>query len=75
MNAQPDVSGGGYRFSDLVERRIVSSRGDLSYKQRHHQFPRPVKLGTGPRSGALFLRSEVDAWLAGRVKLRDQAAA
>ena len=71
----PDVSGGGYRFADLRQMRIVSTRSDLHHKQRHLGFPKPVKLGLGARGGALFLKSEVDAWLAERARLRDQSAA
>jgi predicted DNA-binding transcriptional regulator AlpA len=65
---------GGYRYADLKERRIVSSRSDLHDKQRKLAFPKPVKLGDGPRAGALFLKSEVEHWLAGRAALRDNSA-
>ena len=73
MNA-PDVSRGGYRFADLRQMRIVSTRSDLHHKQRHLGFPKPVKLGPGARGGALFLKSEVDQWLVERARLRESAA-
>ena len=40
-----DFSGGGYRFKDLLAAGIVSSRGDLNYKQTRLGFPRPIKIG------------------------------
>jgi hypothetical protein len=61
----------GYRFKDLKEARIVSSRGDLSRKQRLHGFPRPVK--TGDRS-AWWGSDVIDAWLLTRSALRDKLA-
>ena len=61
----------GYRFKDLKEARIVSSRGDLSRKQRLHGFPLPVK--TGDRS-AWWGSDVIDAWLQTRAALRTAAA-
>jgi predicted DNA-binding transcriptional regulator AlpA len=58
----------GYRFADLLERRIVSSRSDLHRKQRVLGFPLPVK--TGERA-AWFAASEVHEWLRSRAALRD----
>jgi predicted DNA-binding transcriptional regulator AlpA len=66
-----DFSEGGFRYSDLKERRIISSRSDLHDKQRKHGFPKPVKLGHGPRAAAYFPRFEVEQWLAGRAALRN----
>ena len=66
----PDFAAGGYRFKDLVEQRIVSSRGDLHYKQKHLDFPRPVKIGP---AAAWFAKSEVHAWLAQRAALRGRS--
>jgi len=68
-----DFCEGGYRFDDLRRARIVSSRSDLHDKQRKHGFPKPVKLGDGIRSGALFLKPEVHRWLKQRAALRDTA--
>ena len=65
-----DFAAGGYRFEDLKEARIVSSRSDLHYKQRDHGFPMPIK--TGDRS-AWFPKSEVHAWLKQRAARRDTA--
>jgi predicted DNA-binding transcriptional regulator AlpA len=57
----------GYRFSDLVERRIVSSRSDLHRKQRVHGFPLPIKISD---RAAWWPASEVHAWLRSRAALR-----
>jgi predicted DNA-binding transcriptional regulator AlpA len=61
---------GGYRFSDLLERRIVSSRSDLHRKQTAHGFPLPIKIGD---RAAWFPAAEVNAWLSKRTALRDKA--
>jgi predicted DNA-binding transcriptional regulator AlpA len=58
----------GLRFSDLVNKRIISSRSDLNRKQRELGFPLPVK--TGART-AWWFESEVLAWLRWRASLRD----
>src|SRR3954464_2905526 len=67
-----DFAGGGYRYKDLLEDRIVSSRGDLHDKQKNLGFPLPVK--TGPRQ-AWFPKVEVHRWLAERAKFRKPKAA
>ena len=64
-----DVTDGFYRFDDLVDRRIVSSRSDLSDKQRKLGFPLPVK--PGPKQ-ALFLKTEVHRWAQRLVEKRDE---
>src|SRR5262249_8049782 len=61
----------GLRYSDLVNKRIVSSRSDLNRKQRELGFPKPVK--TGPRS-AWWFESEIRAWLLWRASLRHKQA-
>ena len=71
MTAVPDFSLGGYRFKDLLREGIVSSRGDLNYKQTRLGFPRPIKIGL---SAAWYPKSEVHAWLADRAALRDRPA-
>ena len=67
--AVTDVEGGFYRYGDLFDRRIVSSRSDLSDKQRKLGFPLPVK--PGPKQ-ALFLKTEVHSWAQRLVEKRDQ---
>jgi hypothetical protein len=67
--AAPDFNAGGYRFKDLLREGIVSSRGDLNYKQTRLGFPRPIKIGL---SAAWYPKSEVHAWLAQRAALRDR---
>ena len=59
----------GYRFKDLLESRIVSSRSDLHRKQRALGFPLPIK--TGERS-AWWPASEVHAWIKFRAALREK---
>ena len=59
---------GGLRFEDLVELKICTNRTDLQRKQAEHGFPLPIKTGT---SQAMFLKSEVFAWLRERAALRD----
>ena len=69
MTAIPDFNAGGYRFKDLLHEGIVSSRGDLNFKQTRLGFPRPIKIGL---RAAWFPKSEVHAWLAQRAALRDR---
>jgi len=69
MTTLPDFNAGGYRFKDLLREGIVSSRGDLNYKQTRLNFPRPIKTG---KFAAWFPKSEVFAWLAQRAALRDR---
>jgi hypothetical protein len=69
MTAVPDFNAGGYRFKDLLREGIVSSRGDLNYKQTRLGFPRPIKTGF---KTAWFPKSEVFTWLAQRAALRDR---
>lgn len=71
VTTSPDFSGGGYRFKDLLAAGIVSSRGDLNYKQTRLGFPRPIKIGL---SAAWYPKSEVHQWLAQRAALRDRPA-
>jgi predicted DNA-binding transcriptional regulator AlpA len=61
---------GGLRFADLKALRIITSRSDLHDKQRKLGFPRPVKLGIGPKAAAYFPKFEIEQWLAGRAALR-----
>jgi hypothetical protein len=58
----------GYRFKDLKDRRIISSRSDLHRKQRQHGFPQPVKLSS---RSAWWPAPEVHEWLKSRAALRD----
>jgi predicted DNA-binding transcriptional regulator AlpA len=59
----------GYRFADLKNARIVSSRSDLDRKQREHGFPKPIKLSA---RAAWWPACEVNAWLRKRIALRDK---
>jgi predicted DNA-binding transcriptional regulator AlpA len=60
----------GYRFDDLREARIVSSRSDLHDKQKNHGFPKPIKLSV---HSAWWPSEEINAWLQARAALRDAA--
>jgi predicted DNA-binding transcriptional regulator AlpA len=51
-----------WRFDDLLERRIISSRADLANKQKAG-FPRPIKLAKGRGGAAIFNRAAVKAWI------------
>lgn len=61
----------GYSFAELRRLGYVRSRPDLMRKQRELDFPKPVKISARQ---ALFLKSEVDEWMRGRIALRDAAA-
>ena len=71
-----DLPARGYRFRDLIDLRIVSSRSDLHRKQREHDFPLPAKYGNRQ---AVFSAAEVHRWvderLAARVTPNPPAAA
>lgn len=66
-----------WRFTDLVERRIVTNRQDLSVKQKLHGFPKPVRLAAPGRHGvALFPAAEVKRWVDARLgRQADEPAA
>jgi predicted DNA-binding transcriptional regulator AlpA len=70
LTAADDFSEGGYTYKDLVSAGLIRSRMDLSLKQRHHGFPRPIKLSTRT---AWFPKSEVHRWLRQRAALRDNS--
>ena len=61
-----------YRFTDLVDRRIVNNRQTLSNWIKRLGFPKPVKLG--PNTAA-WLVEEIEAWLRQRAAERDEADA
>ncbi|MBA3068130.1 MAG: AlpA family phage regulatory protein [Hyphomonas sp.] len=51
-----------------VTRVVGLSRQELWRRRQRGQFPHPVKLGVR-RIG--YLKSEIEAWIAGRVSERD----
>jgi hypothetical protein len=53
-----------WRYADLIDRRIVSSRADLHRKQRLHGFPRSIKFSRAQGAAALFRASDVRKWVA-----------
>ena len=69
MLSNEQLEMGGFRFEDLQQRRIVENRTDLLRKQTDLGFPLPIKTGA---SQAMFLKSEVYAWLRQRATLRDE---
>jgi predicted DNA-binding transcriptional regulator AlpA len=70
MLTDEELELGGFRFEELKEKGYVKSRTDLARKQETLGFPRPIKSG---EAQALFLKSEVFAWLRKRAALRDAA--
>jgi hypothetical protein len=68
MLTDEELELGGLRFEDLQEKRIVENRTDLLRKQTDLGFPKPIKTGA---SQAMFLKSEVYAWLRKRAALRE----
>ena len=63
LHPNPDDFCRFWNFEDLVERRIVSTRTDLSNKQKHLGFPRPIKLtGAGQGNAASFSVALVKLW-------------
>ncbi len=63
----PDL--GVIRWPEL-RRELRADRSTVWRWQRSQGFPKPVRIG--PNSVG-WLRSEVNAWLAARVAIRDQA--
>jgi hypothetical protein len=68
MLTDEELELGGLRFEDLHKKRIVENRTDLLRKQTDLGFPKPIKTGA---SQAMFLKSEVYAWLRKRAALRE----
>ena len=68
MLTDEELELGGLRFEDLQVKRIVENRTDLLRKQTDLGFPKPIKTGA---SQAMFLKSEVYAWLRKRAALRE----
>lgn len=40
---------------------------------RHGEFPKPVRVGSGPNSAVRFVEEELDAWLQDRLAQREAA--
>lgn len=53
-----------WRYADLIDRRIISSRADLHRKQTMHGFPRSIKFSRAQGATALFRASDVCKWVA-----------
>jgi len=58
-------------YSDLREKGIKFSKQWIRKLIEAEQFPKIVKLGSGPTATAAFLESEIDDWIANKVKERD----
>lgn len=52
-----------WRYKDLLERGIVSSRPDLFEKQKKYGFPRPIHFAEGRMPAAHYKVSAVKSWL------------
>ena len=57
----------GYRYRDLLDLRIVSSRSDLHRKQKELGFPRLAKFGL---KQAVFSAAEIHEWVDERLAAR-----
>jgi prophage regulatory protein len=51
-----------------VKRRVPFSRSTIYLKASRGEFPKPVHLGA---RAVGWLESDINAWIAGRVELRD----
>lgn len=57
-----------------VQERVGLKRSAIYAGTKDGSFPRPIKLGTGPRCAVGWLESEIVAWLKARIADRDQRA-
>jgi prophage regulatory protein len=71
--AKSDFSNDRLLRTHAVIKMLSISRAKLYRSMKDDGFPRPVKLGDGDRSGSIWLKSEVDAWIARRIHKRDAA--
>ena len=55
---------------DLQERGIRWSRQHRDRMVKAGEFPKPLKLGTGPKSWNVWLETEVNQWLEQRAAAR-----
>jgi predicted DNA-binding transcriptional regulator AlpA len=56
-------------FETLVSLGYVNNRVTLSRRVRRGEFPAPIRVGS---RNVAWLKSEIDAWQAERVALRDR---
>jgi len=54
-----------------LQSRLGIPRATLYRYIAKHNFPRPLKLGRGPKAAAAWVTSEVDAWVSARRCERD----
>lgn len=54
-----------------VEAAIGLRRSQLYAMIQRGEFPKPVKLGSGPTGAVGWVRSEIDEWLNQRIADRD----
>jgi predicted DNA-binding transcriptional regulator AlpA len=59
-------------YDELKTRGIRFSRVWIAHLIKEKKFPRPVNLGSAHVG---FVETEIDAWLAGLIKARDEQAA
>ena len=59
-------------FDDLVAAGYVANRVTLSRRVRRGEFPAPIRVSS---RNVAWLKSEVDAWEAGRIASRDEQSA
>jgi Prophage CP4-57 regulatory protein (AlpA) len=56
-------------FKILAARGYVSNRVTLSRRIKRGEFPAPIRVGS---RNVAWLQSEIDAWEASRIALRDR---
>jgi prophage regulatory protein len=54
-----------------VESVIGLSRSQLYAMIQRGEFPKPIKLGTGPTGAVGWLQSEIDEWVNQRIAIRN----
>jgi prophage regulatory protein len=59
-------------YEDLKTRGIRFSRVWIAHLIRQNKFPRPINIGA---SHVGFVESEIQEWLAAKIRERDQAPA
>jgi prophage regulatory protein len=59
-------------YGDLKTKGIKFSRQWIGQLVAAGKFPRPIRLGEATVG---FVESEIDEWIAGRIRERDQAGA
>jgi prophage regulatory protein len=62
------------RINKVID-RTGRSKGWIYGAYPEGRFPKPVRLGPGPRDGVGWVEQEVDDWIEERIAERDRGAA